>query len=538
MRRFITRLVPVIVLAVSVSFSAPAPAGARQSAGAPRVRFAGVRMKASPVGVDASTRRVNLPTDPRSTVVAAKTSAMDVAPAAARSSVAPSTQAPVLGTGFEAEPDGSPLVSPSDPTGAVGTTDVMAAANVHVGVFDRSGTQLVPPQRLRSVAGLSSYADTDPKVVYDPSKGGWFVLSFIAYTNTQVRIVVMTVPETQVADTSAWCSTIFNGDQVKGDGHQFSDYDTLGFSDNRVTVATNNFNWQGTTFQYAQVISMKKSQLYDVTCSKPVHLTVLAGGATRNPDGSKGATLQPAVPTEVVTGMPQYLTSFARRNGKGEVVLWRLKETSHGLRLSNAAMRVGHTAFAPWGLQGGGSTGDPHTWWDTGDLRLINASYDPATGFIYTANAVAHDFAPSARVESAVRWYEVQPTGSLPNSAVTRDGYVGQSGSDAAWPSVATDGDGKLYVNYSQASLANAEFLSIHAATVPVGSTVATSVLVKAGEARYAFPVPGPQRWGDYSAIERDPADPTQMYAFNAYALDGGSTTQLWQEWAQVLTDA
>jgi hypothetical protein len=93
-------------------------------------------------------------------------------------------------------------------------------------------------------------------------------------------------------------------------------------------------------------------------------------------------------------------------------------------------------------------------------------------------------------------------------------------------------------VNYSQASLANDEFLSTHVATVPLGSTAATSALVKAGEARYAFPAPGPQRWGDYSAIERDPAHPAQMFLFNAYALDGGSTTQLWQEWAQVVTDA
>jgi hypothetical protein len=539
MRPLIARLVPMIVLAVSFlfSFSAPPAAFARQSSGEPRVRFAGVRMSASAVGVDASSRSVNLPTDPRSAVVAAKTNAMDASSPAGRSSVGPSVQAPVLGSGFEAEPDGSPLVSPADPTGAVGTTDVMAAANVHVGVFDRSGTQLVPPQRLRSVAGLSSYSDTDPKVVYDPSDGGWFVLSFIAYTSTQVRIVVMTVPEAQVADTGSWCSTIFNGDQVSGNGQQFSDYDTLGFTDDRVTVATNNFNWQGTKFEYAQVISMRKSQLYDVTCSKPVHLSLFAGGATRNPDGTKGATLQPAVPTEVVAGMPQYLTSFERRNGKGKVVLWRLKETSRGLRLSNVAIKVGPTSTAPWGLQGGGSTSDAHTWWDTGDLRLINASYDPATGFIVTANAVSHDFAPSTRIESAVRWYEVQPAGSLPNSAVTRKGYVGASGDDAGWPSVATDGSGTLFVNYSQASLANDEFLSIHVATVPLGSTAATSALVKAGEARYAFPAPGPQRWGDYSAIERDPAHSAQMFLFNAYALDGGSTTQLWQEWAQVVTD-
>ena len=149
--RFVARLVPVIVIAVSVSFSAPAPAGARQSAGAPRVRFAGV----SDEGVAGRRRRIEPAREPPdgSTVGRhrCKTRAMDAARPPPRSA-APSTQAPVLGSGFEAEPDGSPLVSPSDAAGAVGTTAVMAAANVHVGVFNRTGTQLVPPQRLGSVA--------------------------------------------------------------------------------------------------------------------------------------------------------------------------------------------------------------------------------------------------------------------------------------------------------------------------------------------------------------------------------------------------
>jgi hypothetical protein len=279
---------------------------------------------------------------------------------------------------------------------------------------------------------------------------------------------------------------------------------------------------------------MKKSQLYDPTCSTSPSLTVFTGSQTKNPDGSKGATLQPVVPTDpAAAGTTQYFTSFEKSGTKGKVILWQLKKTSKGLRLSNAAIGVGAVQIAPWGRQGGGgSRSNTDTWWDTGDLRMINATYDTDLGRIYTAHAVSHEFGASPS-ESAIRWYEIDPGAPLVNSTVTRKGYVGTDGADAAWPSAATDSDGVLYLNFSQASLADSEFLSVHVADVQPGATTFSDSLMKPGTATYnAFS--GTERWGDYSAIMRDPLDGTRVVAFNSYAI----SRFLWQGWTQVVTQS
>jgi hypothetical protein len=202
----------------------------------------------------------------------------------------------------------------------------------------------------------------------------------------------------------------------------------------------------------------------------------------------------------------QFLTSFEKSASKGRIILWRLKSTTSGLKLTETAIEVGSVAYPSRRLQAGGSATNPNTCWDTGDLRLINGSFDTDAGRIYTANAVRHDFSPSARIESAVRWYEIDPAATLSSSTVTRKGYVGESGSDADWPSVGTDSTGVLYVNFAQASLNSGQYLSMRATTIQPASSVASPILVKAGETRYEFSS-GIERWGDYSAISRDPVD-------------------------------
>ncbi len=534
-------------LAVLLAAAGPAVAPVSAIAASPRVRTAGIAADPVPFPVDPASRRVNLSLVPVSRLNLSKMRTGGVADASALRAVGP--RSPVIETGFDGVSDGAsgPITSPADPTGALGVDHVFAATNVDAAVYDRSGAELVSPQRLKSIAGLgSAYDDTDPKIVFDPSDGGWFVLTFIAYTNTQVKIVIVTSPESTIDTPGTWCSLILNGDQVAGDGAQFSDYPTIGFSGDRVAVATNNFNWAGTAFDYTQVISVRKSQLYDPTCSSPVALKVFAGNQTDNPDGSKGFTLQPVVPVGSGASSPtQFFTSFQKDRGRGRVILWRLRDSAGGLKLTNAEIGVGKVGYAPWGLQAGGSATQSNTWWDTGDLRLINAVFDTDTGRIYSANSVRHNFAPSGYLESAVRWYEIDPAATLANSTVTRKGFVGESGSDAAWPSVATDSEGVLYVTFAQASLNNGQYLSMRAATIPVGSSAATPILVKAGEARYEFSS-GPERWGDYTAITRDPVDGTKMAAFGAYSIDDNSsggpcfaaaTTCRWQQWIQFLSD-
>ena len=421
-----------------------------------------------------------------------------------------------------------PVASPGDPTGALGQSFSVVAVNKAVAVFDRTGLAVFGPARLRGLYGnLPTGQDTDPKVVYD-AYDDEFVLVFLLYSRAASNLVMVSIPGATADQKGTWCPLIMSGDQVRGNGLQQADYPGLGFTQDRVALSTNSFDASGRRLEYSQIVSIKKSQLYD--CNGVPKLTVFAGRSTRDPDGSAASTIQPAVTVGGSSPTTQYLASFDW-NGPdraSDLVVWRLAETAGGLKLARTALRVGKVAIPPWGRQCGADPGSSNAWWDTGDLRLTSAFYDADVGRLYSAHAVKASFAGGS-AGSAVRWYEVAPSPTLSSSSVSRKGLIGGTDLFAAWPSVATDGGDTLFVDYSEAAHSGRECLSIVAATVPPGSNVPSSASIHSGDARYEY-ASGPERWGDYSAISRDPTDPTQMALFNAYASsDGAPPTPLFQ---------
>jgi hypothetical protein len=291
---------------------------------------------------------------------------------------------------------------------------------------------------------------TDPKVVFD-QYAGEFVIAFLPYSARQSFIDIVTFPESQAANPSAWCTLRLSGDQTPGDGSQFADYPGLGFSSGRVTVSTNQYRFVGgqpTRFDYAQVISMKKSQLYD--CSSSVLLKVFAGAPTRNPDGTKGFTLQPA-PSVGGPAADQYLVSLEGRGGSSKLILWRLGAVAGGkLTLSSVAMNAGPVSLPPYGRQCGTDVTSNDHLWDTGDLRLTGSFYDAAENRVFGTTAVKGNV-EGGGVESVVQWWEMAPANALSGSVITRKGIAGAADHDAAWPSLATNSAGVLFLGYSQA---------------------------------------------------------------------------------------
>jgi hypothetical protein len=454
--------------------------------------------------------------------------------------LAPSSSALVAGpagptvTGsFDGIANLDPFASPSDSTGAAGLNYLVAGVNVHVQVFDRSNVSVLGPLRLKSLFNdLPDLDETDPKIVYDPYDNR-FVLVFLLLEPdlSASHIVVVVIPGPTASNKNTWCHWVYDGDQISGDGSQFADYPGLGFTADRVTVSTNNFPSVGAGFDYVQILSFKKSELYQQDCNPTPTPTVLGGNKTDVPDGSKAFTIQPA---ETTGGNPktQYMASFDFNGVRKEYfVLWRLKFVKGKAKLTNTAIPIGQVSRPPLGRQCDGTT-DVDTKWDTGDARMTNAYYDLHTGKVYAAHVVSHQFGAGA-AESAVRWYEVRPKPDLDKSFVKRKAFVGAEDFDVGWPSVATDADGVLFVNYSEASETFDECLSVYASTVQLGETADAPTLVFAGASQYnAFP--GAERWGDYSAINRDPTDPTgaTMAIFNAYGL----TTSLWQQLVATVT--
>jgi hypothetical protein len=442
-----------------------------------------------------------------------------------------------VGAGFDALVDASS--KPSDTTGALGDSFYVAAVNTQLAVYDRNGVQVVAPIQLDLLhANSVGRFVFDPKVIYDQYLDTFLLVYLVQEDSPRLsRILTVAIPNATANDPGTWCAVSFEGDQVPGASAVWADYPGVGFNETHVTITTNQFTFPTTTgrFRYSQVMTIDKGGLYD--CNQPApRPTVFAGTRTQDEKGHQAFTLRPAETVGSTPG-PQLLTSFQPVKGKRDyLTIWRIKPTATGFALKRASKRTGKVSFPPLGTQGGGDVNDPDTWWDAGDHRFINAFYDADLDQIFTAHAVFRNLQPDtvtgAYPEVAVRWYEIVPAGTLSNSVVARRGVVGAPEVDVGWPTVATDSTGTLFVTYNRASAPHGEFLSAWVATIPPGSTAETQLLVHAGLSTYNA-IQGPERWGDFTAINRDPLDGQNLAIFNQYA---SSSTQ-WQQFISVVTD-
>ena len=527
------RHLPLIAVALVGLLTLPAPAGsATPGDDAPRAHRGGVRITEPLGGARAGgiPRLVRAGSDRR-----AAPGAPTGSPARVGGALAPTSLTTFDGL------DDSFVVSPADPIGALGATHHLAAVNVEMAFFDRvTGAALDPPRRLRDLDPLLPPAadDFDPKVVYDAYREA-FLLAFASSTNTQSFLTIVVIPEADVGDESQWCPLHMSGDQVTGDGKQLADYPMLGITEDRVTLATNQFDYAAAPaigpFQYVQLVSFDKADLYDCAVD-PVPIELFGRAQTRDPDGSQAFTIVPAISTG---GAPpvQYLASIDYNGVTGKLILWRLRSVNGNLRLGRVQVSKGAMAFPPWGRQCGSTTA-LNTKWDTGDLRLTSAFWDGELGRLYTATAIQGNVGGGG-VESVVRWWEVDPAATLSRSTVPRKANVGAAGRDLAWPSVATDGDGKLWVNYARAGVAGAdECLSAYAAVVQPGQRASASLRYREGEQRYEYE-PGPDRWGDYTGVSRDPVAPSAVGVYGAVPIDdgAGTTTRRWRQVIGTLQD-
>jgi len=451
-----------------------------------------------------------------------------------RAAASPGTAAPDTFFGFDALADLDGFF-PSDTVGAVGDTVIVTAVNSSFGVFSPvDGSVLVPRTALDSIIGDPGLLHFDPKVVYDPY-ADTFLVAWLGFDDAPQRSFIFTlaIPDATAVDTGTWCATSFFGDQVVGDGAQWADYPGLGYNESRVTITTNQFTFAD-AFRYSQVMTLDKDGLYD--CNQPVPVPVVfAGSNTQDQNGFQAFTMQPAQTVGNGTG-GQLLVSFQLINGKFDYhTIWRIKPTASGFVLKKGTVFTGKVSLPPPGTQGGGGVQNDDFFWDAGDERLINVFYDGDFDELYTAHAVFKNFQPDTITggypEAAVRWYEIDPATKLSNSVIVRKGLIGAPEVDLGWPTVATDGNGNLFVTYTRASAPLGEFLSAWVAEIPVGSTSATQQLMQSGFATYDATT-GIERWGDYTGINRDPVFPDVVATFNQYALSGVS----WQQVVNAVT--
>ncbi|MEX2275995.1 MAG: hypothetical protein WEA10_10590 [Actinomycetota bacterium] len=429
---------------------------------------------------------------------------------------------------------------PASSTGALGDSWFVSAVTPHVGVFGPVSGALRAgwPIRLRSLRNAlpNGAVESAPRVVFD-HYAKRFVLVYVAQDRasnpTRSWIVVATARDETADDPSAWCVRKINGDQTPRDAKQRATQPALGFTGDRVTIATDQRGIKGAKFHYAQVLAFPKGSLYG-GCGE-LQRKVFAGDRTRDPHNERGVGLQPMQTYGGSSPQVQYLVSFQGSIRGERVVLWRLKRGGGGLKLARAAKRVAPVAVAPYGTQADGGLGDPDTFWDTGDLRFGPSVYDVDADRITAAHTIRRDVGGAGYVESAVRWYQVRPDADLGASVVTAHGTIAIEDRDLAWPAVATTAGGTIVATYVRAGLlGGGEYLSAYATDI-VGGTIDGTVRLRAGQARYQAG-PGVDPWGGTSAANRDPGDAERVAVTSQFAeSDGSGATDLWRQWLDVL---
>jgi hypothetical protein len=384
--------------------------------------------------------------------------------------------------------------TPSDSTGAIGTTRYLEVINTKFGLFDRSGNRVAKGGLGDLTPGISDFCSGDPQAIWDPDTSRFYV------TNTDFctgRIGLAWSKTASPSSANDFCSSIVDFGFKKT---AFVDYQKLGDTSDFLLVGMNVFQGQ----VHADVGWVPKppagAGCLDLSDGKKGVL-----GPLEHPDGTPAFTPVPANGIDpsgtgyVMASADPY--SYKRPNF---LTIWKIRKSSTG-----RAELFGRTSVdvPAYGVPSAAREPGTNSRIDTLDTRLweVIAAIDPRFGklALWTSHAVF------GGAGSEARWYEIDP--SAP--ALLQSGSVSDPNLWIFNPSISSD----RAVNGSASRFGSNMVLNV--STSSLSDYPAIQMLSKRGRADESPLVlvkqsPGfirdytcPNcRWGDYSSATPDPA--------------------------------
>lgn len=409
---------------------------------------------------------------------------------------------------------------PPDCTVAVGPKQVMAAVNVDLVGYDKTGLQQFRWANFTAMfnpvlpAGAQLF---DPKLAYDHYSGRWIVCIAARRANPQGSWIMLGVSQTADPAGAYWIwSTDATANGATATGN-WSDYPMLGFDSQAIYVSTNQFAFGG-GFAYAKLRIFNKAELYGGGVGGGHTIRWWDFWGLKNPDGSAAFSVQPACHFQGVGGNPRaYLVNSLFPSGSS-LTLWTL---SNALGLwSGGAPTLAATAvpcrsynLPPGAVQKDGGT----TRIATNDTRLLNAVFQAAgrTQRLWTTHTSAYSWPGDTEARSVVQWYEID----VPSHAITQQGAFGAPSRHYFFPVIQTDISRNAHVAFGRSAADEyGHFRQTgRLATDPPG-TLQGSASVIAGQSAYTG-----GRWGDYFGIGRDPSDSRTVWSYGEYAGAGNT---------------
>jgi len=437
----------------------------------------------------------------------------DAARSAAEARALAPRSAPIVANFEGLDDDG---VTPPDPIVAAGPAHVVVAVNSSFAIFTKSGTLLFrfaaaswfqAPLAAVSGQGLFVY---DPQVAYDHFEGRW-ILVYVANDARSKSWILLSVSNSS-DPTGGWRSWALPGD-ANGSSPvaNFSDRPSLGIDDHAIYVATNQFRYADTGFEYAKIRVLDKGPLY-------------AGAATatwsdlwdlEDPlfPGAKVNGVRPAI----TFGHPgvERLVSNSPFTVRDHVTLWTLSGAgTEATALSGADVPVAATVAPPGADQKGGSPGVP----GCPTPCLLNTGGGTIASAVSRNGSLwfAHTVADGDGVHSRARYARLE----LATKTAREDEAFGADGCWYFYPAVAVDAGSNLTMVFGRSCTDAYPGVAVTARSIAEPALEA-SVSVRDGDGSYVVPTGDGElvnRWGDFFGAALDPADPGRAWVVGEYA--------------------
>jgi hypothetical protein len=380
---------------------------------------------------------------------------------------------------------------PYDAAIAVGPNHVLVMTNAEWAVYSRTGG-LLTLNTFASWWGTVAGTPFDPKCVYDPLSGRFVMLAVSKGSST--AYYHLSVSNTN-DPTGAWFSyrldATLDGSSATGN---WADFPGLGYDEDTLYITSNQFTLSGNSFRYAKIRIIDKAAAYGGGLTTWTDFVGLL-----NSDSTKAFTVQPARALSATSGSNYLLNT--RSGGGTSVTLWRIDNAPASPTLvRQATLAVGTYSVPPDAPQAGTST--------------LVATNDSRAYDVVLQNGIMHTaFGEAYSGLAAIRYLRI----AVASNAVQKDITYTSAGLHYYFPAVTTDASSNVYFVFNRSSAS--EYVSVQQTGMTASEAVIEpSALVYAGLGSNTT-----GRWGDYSGIATDPANPNTAWIYGGYATGSNS---------------
>jgi len=414
---------------------------------------------------------------------------------------------PAVSSSFEGLGNGqygfSVTGAPPDTEGTVGATQYVQWVNTSFAVFNKTtGALIAGPTAGNTLwsgfgGGCQTNNDGDPIVLYDKLAQRWIFSQFSVSTTPYLQCIAVSTTSDATGTYNRYSFQYSN----------FDDYPKMSVWPDAYYETFNMFAG-GTTFVGADACAYNRAAMLAGTAATQVCFQQGTSVGGLLPSDLDGTTAPPA-------GSPNYMLYFGTNNLN--LYKFHVDFTTPANSTFTGPTVISVASFSP--LCGGGTcVPQPSTTQQLDSLadrlmyRLAYRNFGSHESLVVNHSVVAGS-------GGGVRWYEIQNPSGTP--VVAQQSTFAPDSNYRWMGSVAMDQAGDLALGYSVASSSVSPSIRF-AGRVPTdpASTLESEVSIVAGSGSQTGSL---SRWGDYSAMQVDPADDCTFWFTEEYMKTTGS---------------